>query len=178
MREHSLKRSSRPGRVPAPAPVRGSSKSVRETPAPGTARPEPVPARVARIRRALDDHAQVERLSRTFRALGDPTRSKIVFTLSFGELCVSELAQVIGASLSAASHQLRILRDLDIVRVRRAGKSQVYALNEHAFGFCAPRSCRAWQQIDTPPLVAIESSADPGPRPRVRRTPRPGHTGG
>ena len=137
MREHSLKRSN-----------------------PATHRPEPVdPARVARIRRALDDHAQVERLSRTYRALGDPTRSKMVFALSLGELCVSELAQALGASLSAASHQLRILRDLDIVRVRRNGKSQVYALNEQAFGFCAPRSCRAWQQLDSPPLVAIEPPA-------------------
>ena len=109
--------------------------------------------------------------------IGDPTRSKMVFALSLGELCVSELAQVIGASLSGASHQLRILRDLDIVRVRRDGKSQVYALNEHAFGFCAPQSCRAWQQIDTP-LVGIEPFAGPAPRRSARRTPRPRHTGG
>ena len=59
---------------------------------------------------------------------------------------MSDLAGVLGASLSATSHQLRILRDLDIVRVRRAGKSQLYALNEHAFGFCSPRSCHAWRQ--------------------------------
>ena len=109
------------------------------------AAPAPVP-RTERIRQALDDHAQVERLSRTFRALGDPTRSKMVYALSLEELCVSELAEVLGASLSAVSHQLRILRDLEIVRVRRSGKSQVYALNEHAFGFCAPRVCMAWKQ--------------------------------
>ncbi len=176
MREHSLKRSTLSRRA-------GTSSRVRSTPVavlPGAAeaRPEPIdPKRVARIRRALDDHAQVERLSRTFRALGDPTRSKMVFALSLGELCVSELAQVIGASLSAASHQLRILRDLDIVRVRRDGKSQVYALNEQAFGFCAPRSCRAWQQIDTPSLVAIEP---PPPAPRstaAKRTTRTRHSG-
>ena len=155
MREHSLKRSNRP-RFATTVPARRPAAAVAGVP--GAAE-----ARVARIRRALDDHAQVERLSRTFRALGDPTRSKMVFALSFGELCVSDLAQVIGASLSAASHQLRILRDLDIVRVRRDGKSQVYALNEQAFGFCAPRSCHAWQQIDTPPLVAIEP---PPPAPR------------
>jgi DNA-binding transcriptional ArsR family regulator len=105
----------------------------------------PTPAAV-RVRRALDDHARVERLSRTFRALGDPTRSKLVLALSLGELCVSDLAQALSASLSATSHQLRILRDLDIVRVRREGRSQLYALNEQAFGFCAPRVCLAWKQ--------------------------------
>ena len=97
------------------------------------------------LRLALADHAHVERLARRFRALGDPTRSKLVFALSLGDLCVSDLAAALGASLSATSHQLRILRDLEIVRVRRAGRSQVYALNEQAFGFCSPRSCTAWK---------------------------------
>ena len=103
-----------------------------------------------RARRALQDPAHVERLSRMFRALGDPTRSKMVYALSLGELCVSELAGALGTSLSATSHQLRILRDLDIVRVRRAGKSQVYMLNEAAFGFCSPRVCQAWKSALAP----------------------------
>lgn len=122
--------------------------------------------RAGRIRRALEDHAQVERLSRTFRALGDPTRSKMVYALSLEELCVSDLAEALGASLSAVSHQLRILRDLEIVRVRRAGKSQVYALNERAFGFCAPRLCQAWKQT-----LESETLVRPGPPPSRSRRP-------
>ncbi|MEK7331230.1 MAG: metalloregulator ArsR/SmtB family transcription factor, partial [Candidatus Eisenbacteria bacterium] len=102
------------------------------------------------LRLALADHAHVERLARMFKALGDPTRSKLVFALSLGELCVSELAEALGASLSATSHQLRILRDLEIVRVRRAGKSQLYALNERGFGFCSPLSCQAWKTALAP----------------------------
>jgi DNA-binding transcriptional ArsR family regulator len=102
------------------------------------------------VRRALADNDQVERLSRIFRALGDPTRSRVVYALSIEELCVSDLAEVLGTSLSAVSHQLRILRDLEIVRVRRVGRSQHYALNEQAFGFCSPRTCHAWQQTLTP----------------------------
>jgi len=98
-----------------------------------------------RLRAALQDRAQVERLSRRFRALGDPTRSRMVYALSLGELCVSELADALGTTLSATSHQLRILRDLDIVHARRAGRSQVYSLNEAAFGFCSPRVCQAWK---------------------------------
>ena len=117
------------------------------------------PGTAERVRRALDDHAQVERLSRTFRALGDPTRSKLVFALSLSELCAGDLAMALGASPSAISHQLRILRDLDIVRVRRSGKSQLYALNEQAFGFCAPRLCHAWKQT-----LEREASARPPSR--------------
>jgi DNA-binding transcriptional ArsR family regulator len=116
------------------------------------------------LRQALRDNARVERLSRTFRALGDPGRSKLVLALSIREMCVSDLALALGASLSATSHQLRILRDLDIVHVRRAGRSQLYALNEQAFGFCAPRVCQAWKQtLDGGRLVRPgEAGARPG----------------
>jgi len=126
----------------------------------------PAHATAERVRQALDDHAQVERLTHTFRALGDPTRSKLVYALSLAELCVSDLAQALSASLSATSHQLRILRDLDIVRVRREGRSQLYALNERAFGFCAPRVCLAWKQT-----LEIEGRARAPRRapPRARR---------
>jgi DNA-binding transcriptional ArsR family regulator len=128
----------RPGRI---AP--GSSARI-------ASRPRPALRRAEHVRLALADHAHVERLARMFKALGDPTRSKLVFALSLGELCVSELADALGASLSATSHQLRILRDLEIVRVRRAGKSQLYVLNEQAFGFCSPRSCQAWKSAFAP----------------------------
>ncbi len=111
-----------------------------------------------RVRRALQDHTHVEQLSRMFRALGDPTRSKMVYALSLGELCVSDLAGALGATLSGTSHQLRILRDLDIVRVRRAGKSQLYSLNEAAFGFCSPRVCQAWKSA-----LAPDTLVRPGP---------------
>jgi len=95
----------------------------------------------------VDDRAEVERLSRMFRALGDPTRSRMVLALLRGELCVTDLAERIGQSLSATSHQLRTLRDLNLVRVRRDGKHQYYVLNEGAFGFCSPRSCHAWRSV-------------------------------
>lgn len=108
------------------------------------------------VRRALQDPDAVGRLARTFKALGDPSRSRLVLALSATEMCVSDLAETVGASLSATSHQLRILRDLDIVRVRRAGRSQLYHLNEQAFGFCSPRICLAWKQtLDRDPGSAV-----------------------
>ena len=116
------------------------------------------PTASERARRALQDHAHVERLSRMFRALGDPTRSKMVYALSLGELCVSDLAGVLGATPSGTSHQLRILRDLDIVHVRRVGKSQLYSLNEAAFGFCSPRVCQAWKSALAPDALVRPGS--------------------
>jgi ArsR family transcriptional regulator len=133
-----------------------------------------------RARRALQDHAHVERLSRMFRALGDPTRSKIVYALSLGELCVGDLAHALGGTPSAISHQLRILRDLDIVHVRRQGRSQLYALNERAFGFCAPSVCMAWRQtLEIERLGGARGHAArragvPGGAARAGRVPRPG----
>jgi DNA-binding transcriptional ArsR family regulator len=138
-----------------------SVRSPRPRPRATAGAPRIIPAVAAeRARRALADPAAVERLARTFKALGDPGRSKLVLALSVAELCVSDLAHVLGASLSATSHQLRILRELDIVRVRRLGKSQLYALNEQAFGFCSPRLCQAWKQtLDRTPLVRPPGAA-------------------
>jgi DNA-binding transcriptional ArsR family regulator len=137
--------------LPSPRSTR-RLRPVRARRAAGT-RPATGPA-TERVRLALEDHAHVERLSRMFRALGDPTRSKMVYALSLGELCVSDLASALGTTLSAISHQLRILRDLDIVHVRRDGKSQRYTLNEAAFGFCSPRVCQAWKSALAPGVAA------------------------
>lgn len=116
-----------------------------------TIAPSRRPARAPRRAPPVPDDAHtVERLSRMFRALGDPTRSRMVLALSRGELCVSDLAEQVGLSLSATSHQLRILRNLELVLVRRMGKHQLYVLNELAFGFCSPRSCHAWRHVLKP----------------------------
>ena len=69
-------------------------------------------------------------LAETFKLLGDPTRMKILQALAITELCVCDLAAVCGASESAVSHQLRILRNLKIVRFRREGKSVFYRLDD------------------------------------------------
>src|SRR5689334_8994525 len=78
----------------------------------------------------LDEHA-AEELAATFAVLGDPTRVRLVDALAHGELCVSELADVVGLSESAVSHQLRLLRSLRIVRARRAGRQVYYQLDDN-----------------------------------------------
>ena len=73
----------------------------------------------------------VRSVAETFRMLGDPTRVKILDTLGEGELCVNDLAAKVGMSESAVSHQLRLLRTMRLVRVRRDGRLAYYAVDDH-----------------------------------------------
>ena len=73
----------------------------------------------------------VEALADTFKVLGDPTRVRILDALSRAELCVGDIAEVLGLSESAVSHQLRLLRNARLVRQRRAGQQMFYALDDH-----------------------------------------------
>lgn len=72
----------------------------------------------------------VDALSDTFRMLGDPTRVRILDVLAGGELCVCDIADLVGTSESAVSHQLRLLRGMRLVRPRRAGRQVYYALDD------------------------------------------------
>lgn len=69
-------------------------------------------------------------IAETFSALSNPTRAKIIFALLNEELCVCDLAYLIGLSASAISHQLRILRNLKIVKYRKEGKVVYYSLTD------------------------------------------------
>src|SRR5262245_21535026 len=88
------------------------------------------PARVARLREDLVDDESVGGLAETFRAMGDPTRVRMLDALSHGELCVCDLASVLGLTQSAVSHQLRLLKNLRLVRARRDGRMVFYALDD------------------------------------------------
>jgi DNA-binding transcriptional ArsR family regulator len=73
----------------------------------------------------------VQALADTFRVLGDPTRLCILDALASGELCVCDIASLVGISESAVSHQLRLLRGMRLVRPRRAGRLVYYSLDDH-----------------------------------------------
>ena len=83
---------------------------------------DPLPSR-------LDPHT-VDRMAETFRALGDPTRVRIVAALHERERSVGELAGMAGVSPSAVSHQLAHLRSLRLVRTRRVGHRVLYRLDD------------------------------------------------
>ena len=77
----------------------------------------------------LEDEVYFE-LAETFRALADSSRAKIVYSLLQQELCVCDLAAVVGMSESAVSQHLRVLRNLRLVTTRREGKLVYYSLDD------------------------------------------------
>jgi DNA-binding transcriptional ArsR family regulator len=92
----------------------------------------PLTAEAASTRRAkLLGSRTVEAIAETFRVLGDPTRVRILDALVGGELCVCDIAEFVGISESAASHQLRLLRGMRLVRTRRSGRQIFYSLDDH-----------------------------------------------
>jgi len=88
--------------------------------------------RVIRARRNVLDSETLGGISRIFKALGDPTRLKILWALDHGEMCVCDLAAMLDISESAVSQQLRTLRNLSLVNNRREGTVLYYHLmDEH-----------------------------------------------
>jgi DNA-binding transcriptional ArsR family regulator len=80
------------------------------------------------------DEQTASRLAELFRALSDPSRVRIISALSSKELNVGTLAEAVGLSESAVSHQLRGLRQMRLVRARKKGRQVFYELDdEHIF---------------------------------------------
>ncbi len=69
-------------------------------------------------------------VSEIFKALGDPTRIKILSLLCEGERTVNEISEEVGLTQSAISHQLRILKTLRLVKYRREKTSLHYSIND------------------------------------------------
>jgi len=85
---------------------------------------------VRSARQALSPEREILSLAETFKTLGDPTRVKVLQALSVEELCVCDLARLLGISESATSHQLRVLRNKKLVRYRKEGKMTFYSLDD------------------------------------------------
>jgi DNA-binding transcriptional ArsR family regulator len=73
-------------------------------------------------------------LADLFKVFADTTRIKILYALMNGELCVADIAETVGATQSAVSHQLRILKQARLVKFQRDGKNVVYSLaDDHVY---------------------------------------------
>jgi len=88
------------------------------------------PKRVSSARKAMPSSGQVDHLAGVFQCLGNPTRVRMLHALFIGELCVCDLAQILSVSVSAVSHQLRLLRALRLVKYRREGKMAYYSIDD------------------------------------------------
>ena len=78
----------------------------------------------------LQQEDVADQLARTYKALGDPTRVKMLMALAERELCVHDLATLLGMTQSAVSHQLHMLRDLHIVSFTKSGRHVFYELDD------------------------------------------------
>lgn len=80
------------------------------------------------IEEKMPPKEELQDLADFFKVFGDETRLKILYVLLCSEMCVYDIAAVLGMSQSAISHQLRILKQMDLVKNRREGKTIFYAL--------------------------------------------------
>ena len=85
---------------------------------------------VVRVLETQPEDEYLYDLAELFKVFGDTTRIRILYALFESELCVNDIAQVLGLSQSAVSHQLRILKDAKLVKFRRNGKIIFYSLDD------------------------------------------------
>ena len=84
------------------------------------------------VNETMPEETELYDLAELFKVFGDSTRIRILFVLFEAEVCVCDLAQALGMTQSAISHQLRILKQNKLVKSRREGKSVFYSLaDEH-----------------------------------------------
>ena len=76
----------------------------------------------------IQDRVVLDRIAELFKAFGDPTRVQILSNLLGRELCVNDIADAVALSQSAVSHQLRILKQMHLIKYRREGKNILYSL--------------------------------------------------
>ncbi len=85
---------------------------------------------VQKVQKAMPDEQQLLDLSEFFKIFGDSTRIKILYVLSQSEMCVCDIASLLMMGQSAISHQLRVLKQMRLVKYRREGKTVFYSLSD------------------------------------------------
>ena len=85
---------------------------------------------VEAVRQQMPDEDDLYDLAELYKVFGDSTRIKILYVLFGAELCVYDIARLLGMTQSAVSHQLRILKNNKLVKFRREGKTVFYGLDD------------------------------------------------
>lgn len=83
------------------------------------------------IRDKISDDKTINDLADLFKVFADATRTKIIICLEVKDMYVGELAEILGMSISAVSHQLRVLRSAKLVRGTKEGKEVKYSLDDN-----------------------------------------------
>lgn len=85
---------------------------------------------VEKVNTAMPKEEILYDLAELFKIFGDTTRIRILYVLFESEMCVNDIAQLLGMSISAISHQLRILKSSKLIKFRREGKAVFYSLSD------------------------------------------------
>ena len=85
---------------------------------------------VLAVNQKVPDDEILYDLAELFKVFGDSTRIKMLYVLSQSEMCVCDIAQLLGMSQSAISHQLRVLKQSRLVKFRREGQTVFYSLSD------------------------------------------------
>ena len=96
------------------------------------------------VRDTLPPEEELYDLAELFKVFGDSTRIRILFVLFEAEVCVCDLAAALNMTVSAVSHQLKILKQNKLIKSRREGRSVFYPSPTTT---CAPSSARAWSTL-------------------------------
>ena len=89
---------------------------------------------ISRVRKEMPDEEVLFNLADLFKVFGDSTRVRIISALLHSEMCVCDIAALLGMTKSAISHQLRALRQTKLVKYRRDGKVVYYSLADDHVG--------------------------------------------
>ena len=90
------------------------------------------PETIELVNRQIPDEKELYELADFFKVFADSTRIRILYVLKCQEMCVCDIAQILNMSQSAISHQLRVLKQMKLVKNRREGKTIFYSLaDEH-----------------------------------------------
>lgn len=85
---------------------------------------------VNQVKNSMPEEERLYELADFFKVFADSTRIKILYALLQSEMCVCDLAQLLNAGQSAISHQLRMLKQMKLVKYRREGKTIFYSLSD------------------------------------------------
>lgn len=89
---------------------------------------------VALVKQQMPQESVTQNTAEFFKAFSDKTRLRILSALAIRELCVCDIAEALGMTQSAISHQLRFLKELRLVSNRKEGKTVYYTLNDDHIG--------------------------------------------
>lgn len=85
---------------------------------------------VVNVQKMMPDELKLYDLAELFKIFGDSTRIQILYVLLEKEVCVCDLASILGMTVSAISHQLRVLKQARLVKYRKSGKTVFYSLSD------------------------------------------------